>query len=96
MTKYYVYIITNKKDGTLYIGRTENIVKRIYEHKNGLMAGFSKKYNLKMLIHVESYENKDDAAHREKSMKAWKRQWKIELIENNNPNWQDLYNQILE
>jgi len=95
MKQYYVYIITNKKNGTLYIGRTENIARRIYEHKQGFVAGFSKRYNLKRLIYLEIFENSDDAAKREKSMKAWNRQWKINLIEKDNPNWVDLYDDIV-
>lgn len=70
---YNVYIITNKKDGTLYIGRTENLAKRVYEYRNGFVTGFSKKYNLKNLVYSEPYENKEDAAKREMNMKFWQR-----------------------
>lgn len=94
MPQYYVYIITNKTQGTLYIGRTENLAKRIYEHKHGFVSGFSKKYNLKTLVYFEIYAHPDDAAQREKNMKVWQRQWKIELIERDNPAWIDLYDQI--
>ena len=86
--------MTNKKDGTLYIGRTENIAKRAYEHKNGFVNSFSKKYNLNKLVYVENFQNADDAARREYSMKAWKRAWKIDLIEKDNPFWNDLYEVI--
>lgn len=94
MKQYYVYIITNKKHGVLYIGRTVDLVKRIYDHKQAVVAGFSKRYNLKLLVHYEIYNDHEEAAKRELNMKAWQRQWKIELIEKENPDWNDLYHQI--
>ncbi|NND78264.1 MAG: GIY-YIG nuclease family protein [Maribacter sp.] len=83
--QYYVYILTNKKNGTLYIGMTNNLERRIYEHKNKLIDGFTNRYGLDKLVFVENYEFVQDAITREKRMKKWKRQWKINLIEVDNP-----------
>ena len=91
----YTYIITNKKYGTLYIGVTSNLVKRIYEHKQKIVSGFSKQYNLNKLIYFETHNSIEDAIKREKQLKNWQRQWKIDLIEKENPNWNDLYETIL-
>jgi putative endonuclease len=91
MHSSYVYIITNKKDGVLYIGVTSDLVKRIYEHKNGIFDGFSKKYNLDTLVYFEVYEGVHEAITREKQVKEWNRDWKVKLIEENNPDWNDLY-----
>ena len=88
--QYYVYILTNKKNGTLYIGMTNNLERRIYEHKNKLIEGFSYTYGLDKLVLMESYQYVQDAILREKRMKKWKRQWKINLIVEDNPNWNDL------
>ena len=87
---YYVYIITNKHNTVLYIGVTNDIVRRIYEHKNGLLDGFSKKYNLYKLVYLEEYNNVNDAISREKQLKGWKRERKNQLIESINPNWIEL------
>jgi putative endonuclease len=78
------------KNGTLYIGVTNNLERRMYEHKNRLYEGFTNKYGLDKLIYFETYQFINDAIKREKSMKKWKRQWKINLIEKDNPNWNDL------
>jgi putative endonuclease len=91
----YVYILANKKDGTLYIGKAENLVKRIYEHKNNLVEGFTKKYSVHNLVYFEIYSQIEEASLREKRMKEWRRDWKIALIEKENPDWQDLYKTIL-
>ena len=88
--QYFVYIITNKKDGVLYIGVTNDIERRIFEHKNKLVKGFTSKHNLDKLIYFEKFQYLDDAIKREKNMKKWKREWKIKLIIENNPNWEDL------
>jgi len=90
-----IYIITNKKYGTLYIGVTSNLVKRVYEHKNKLVDGFSKKYNLSKLVYYELFENMESAIIREKRLKKWNREWKLKLIDNFNPNWEDLYYKIV-
>lgn len=86
----FVYIITNKYRTVLYIGSTTDIKRRMYEHKNGLFKGFSKKYNCCDLLYVEFFPDIADAAKRETQMKAWKRSWKLELIQKNNPLLLDL------
>jgi putative endonuclease len=93
--QYYVYILASKRNGTLYIGVTSNLIKRIYEHKNNLIEGFTKKYNIHNLIYYEITEDVDSAIAREKQLKRWKRNWKIELIEKNNPEWKDLYFELI-
>ena len=88
--QYYLYILTNKKNGTLYIGVSNNLERRMFEHKNKLVEGFTKKYGLDKLVYFENYQYLNDAIKREKNMKKWKRQWKINIIEKDNPNWNDL------
>jgi putative endonuclease len=90
----YVYILAGKKNGTLYIGVTSDLVKRIWEHRNGLVEGFSRKYEVKQLVHFEVFDDMPNAISREKALKSWKRQWKINLIAETNPDWRDLYPQI--
>ena len=85
-----VYIITNHKHGTLYTGVTSNISKRMYEHREGLYDGFSKRYSLKMLVWYEIHPTMPLAISKEKQVKSWRRQWKIEEIEQMNPTWRDL------
>jgi putative endonuclease len=89
--QYFVYILASKRNGTLYLGITSNLLKRVYEHKNNLIEGFTKKYNVHTLVYYEAYNDIYDAIAREKSIKKWKRRWKIELIEKSNPKWEDLY-----
>ncbi|RKE94757.1 GIY-YIG nuclease family protein [Ichthyenterobacterium magnum] len=88
--QFYVYILSNKKNGTLYIGMTNNLERRMFEHKNNLVDGFTKKYGLHKLIYFEQFQFVNDAIKREKQLKNWNRQWKIDLIEKNNKNWNDL------
>jgi len=92
----YVYILASKKNGTLYIGVTKNLLRRIFEHQNGLVAGFTKKYNVKNLVWFEKHDLVASAIQREKSLKKYSRQWKINLIEEVNPEWKDLTSQLLE
>jgi putative endonuclease len=92
--QYYLYILTNKKNETLYIGVSNNLERRMFEHKNKLIEGFTKNYGLDKLVYFETYQYVNDAIKREKSMKKWKRQWKISLIEKDNPNWNDICLQI--
>ena len=90
-----VYILTNKENGTLYVGVTSNLPKRIWQHKNKLIEGFSKRYNLDRLVWYEIHEDILSAITREKVIKYWKRQWKLEAINNFNPTWKDLYKEIV-
>jgi putative endonuclease len=91
MNQYYLYILASKRKGTLYIGITNNLLRRVYEHKEGLIEGFTKKYNVKNLVYYEVHSSIYEAIKREKAMKKWLRKWKIELIEKTNPEWKDLY-----
>jgi putative endonuclease len=90
MRQYYVYILTNRKQGVLYTGITNDLERRIYEHKNKLIRGFASKYNLTRLVHFEVTTDVNVAIAREKQIKGWLRKKKIELIESRNPNWKDL------
>ena len=91
----WVYIITNRPEGTLYVGVTSNIARRAWEHREGVVEGFSKRYGLKRLVYVERHETIEDAIRREKRIKRWPRAWKIDLIRKTNPNLRDLYNELL-
>ena len=90
----YVYIMTNKRYGTLYTGVTSNLIQRVWQHKNKITPGFTSKYNLHKLVYYEQYGNILEAIKREKNIQAWKRQWKIRIIEEFNPDWSDLYDFI--
>lgn len=92
--RFYVYILTNKPYGVFYIGITSSLAKRVYEHRQGVVEGFSKRYHLKMLVYYEIFEDAPNAIAREKRLKRWPRQWKIEAIMKMNPEWNDLYEQI--
>ena len=94
MKNFYVYILAGKRNGTLYIGMTNNLNKRVYEHKHGLIEGFTKKYNVHKLVYFEKTDDAIGAITREKQLKKWKRNWKIELIEKDNPEWKDLYDEL--
>jgi putative endonuclease len=88
---YYVYILTNARNSTLYTGITNNLIRRVYEHKNNQIEGFTKKYRTNKLVYFEETTDVLSAITREKRIKKWRRCWKIELIEKNNPQWRDLY-----
>lgn len=90
----YVYVMASKPRGILYIGVTNNLIRRVYEHKNSLIKGFTSRYKLYYLVYYEYYEYKIAAIEREKQLKRWKRQWKINLIEKENLNWRDLYKDL--
>ena len=94
MKDYYIYILTNKSR-TLYTGITNDLNRRLYEHKNKLIEGFTKKYNISILVYFELFTNPDDAIRREKQIKGWLRKKKINLIESTNPEWKDLSNNNL-
>jgi putative endonuclease len=96
MKNYYVYILSSKRNGTLYIGVTSNLPNRVYQHKMRQIKGFTEKYNINKLVYYEQGEDSIGAIAREKQLKKWKRQWKIELIEKENPNWKDLYHDIIQ
>ena len=87
---YYVYILASERNGTIYIGLTSDLKKRVYEHKNGIVEGFTKRYGVKMLVYYEAIDNFETALQREKRMKEWNRIWKLHLIESKNPAWRDL------
>ena len=95
MKQSYVYILASKRNGTLYIGVTAELPKRMYEHRNNLVKGFTQKYGVHMLVYYETHSDIGEAIQRESQMKAWKRAWKIELIEKDNPDWKDLYDTII-
>lgn len=88
---YYVYILASKRNGTLYIGVTNDLLRRVYEHKEGRIDGFTKQYSTKMLVYYEATESVMAAITREKQLKKWNRKWKLRLIEEFNPEWKDLY-----
>jgi putative endonuclease len=95
MKNYYVYILASKRNGTLYIGVTNDLTRRVYEHKNDLVHGFSNKYQTHLLVYFEITTNIESAIVREKNLKKWKREWKLGIIEKNNPEWKDLYDEIV-
>jgi putative endonuclease len=90
MPSYYVYIVTNKPYGTLYVGVTSDLIKRVYEHQNDLVKGFTSKYALRHLVYFEETDYVHAALQRERNMKHWLRRWKIDLINKHNPEWRDL------
>ncbi len=92
---YYVYIISSKKYGTLYTGMTNNLLRRIYEHKESIVEGFTKQYKVHHLVYYEIHGDVHEAILREKQIKKWSRDWKISLIEKDNPQWLDLYYEII-
>jgi putative endonuclease len=91
---FFVYILANKRNGTLYIGMTDDLVKRVWQHRNDLLPGFTQKYQVKMLVWYERHESRESAFARERQMKKWNRAWKLELIEQSNPDWRDLWDEL--
>lgn len=91
---YYVYILASQKNGTLYIGVTSDLVKRVLQHKTGEVEGFTKKYGVKLLVYYEETGSIEEAIVREKRLKEWRREWKMRLIEERNPSWEDLFDEI--
>ena len=91
---YHVYILASERNGTLYIGVTGNLAARIWQHRNGVVEGFTKRYHIDRLVHVESFKDVNEAIAREKALKKWRRAWKLELIERDNPQWLDLFEVI--
>lgn len=93
MRAAYLYIMANRRNGTLYIGSTSDLIRRVFEHKHKAFLGFTTKYNVQMLVYYEVHDTYSAAAQREKCLKKWRRQWKLDLIETINPTWRDLYNE---
>lgn len=94
MKNSFVYIIANDRNGTIYIGVTNNLTKRVWEHKNKMTPGFTNKHNVNKLVYYEIFEDINYAIKREKRLKEWPRKWKLDLIEKDNPQWRDLYDKI--
>ena len=92
---YYVYILASKRNGTLYTGVTNDLKRRVWEHKHNLVKGFTKEYRVHILVYFEQHEDIEQAILREKKIKRWKREWKLDLIEKDNPDWKDLYTSII-
>ena len=92
---YYVYILASKERGTLYVGVTNDLLRRVYEHKEGLAEGFSMRHGVKRLVYFETHDSIEAAILQEKRLKRWRRDWKIELVERDNPHWVDLYKTLM-
>jgi putative endonuclease len=93
---YYVYILSNKRNGTLYIGVTNDLIRRVNEHRNDSVGGFTKTYRVHSLVYLEQTNNMLAAITREKQLKWWRRKWKLALIEQSNPEWNDLWEEIIQ
>jgi putative endonuclease len=94
MKRYFIYILASQRNGTLYVGSTTNLIQRIWQHKNNLIPGFTNKYAIHRFVYYEEHINLFEMWRREKRLKNWNREWKLELIENFNPTWRDLYEEI--
>ena len=95
MASYYVYIMASRRNGTLYVGVTNNLIRRVYQHRTGAVEGFTKKHDVKRLVYFEETSDVRSALQREKNIKHWSRAWKLALIEEANPDWEDLYDKLL-
>ena len=91
MANAYVYIMANKRNGTIYVGATNDLVNRVFQHREGMIEGFTKRYGLKLLVYAEAHDSIAQAIQRERNIKKWPRKWKLDLIEEHNPRWRDLY-----
>ena len=96
MKTFCVYIMASKRNGTLYIGVTSNLLQRVWQHKNNITKGFTEKYGVHMLVYYEQTNDARSALLREKQLKKWKRKWKLDLIEKQNPQWKDLYDDLIK
>jgi putative endonuclease len=96
MLGYYVYLLASSRHGTLYLGVTNDLIRRIYQHKNKLLGGFTARYDVHRLVWFECYDDPVSAITREKEIKKWRRDWKIRLIEEDNPEWRDLYDDLVQ
>jgi len=95
MRQYFVYLVTSRPGGPIYTGVTNDLVRRIFEHRNGLTPGFTKRYGISRLVYYEAYDSVRSALQREKNIKRWPRAWKVNLINEGNPTWRDLYDEII-
>ena len=95
MTRPCVYILASRRNGTLYVGVSSDLARRTWEHRNGLASGFTERFGVHRLVHVEVHDTMEDAILREKGLKKWRRAWKIRLIEETNPEWRDLHHEML-
>jgi putative endonuclease len=95
MKNYFVYLLASQKNGTLYVGVTNDLIRRVWEHKNDFVEGFTKHYQIHRLVWYEETTDVTSAIQREKQIKKWRRQWKINLIEKENPEWEDLFDQLV-
>jgi len=93
---FFVYMPPSKRNGTLYVGMTDDLVKRVWQHRGGMVAGFTKQYRVKMLVWYEVHETRGAVLTRERQIKKWNRAWKLELIEKRNPGWSDLWNEVTQ
>jgi len=91
---FFVYILANKRNGTLYVGMTDDLVKRVWQHRNEIIPGFATRYGIKLLVWYEPHETRETAFARERQIKKWNRVWKLELIEKQNPSWRDLGDEV--
>ncbi|MBV8286511.1 MAG: GIY-YIG nuclease family protein [Hyphomicrobiales bacterium] len=91
---FWVYILASRRNGTLYIGMTDDLVRRAWEHRTGTIPGFTRKYGIKMLVRFEQHETRESALQRERQLKKWNRSWKLQLIERFNPSWKDLADEL--
>jgi len=91
---FFVYMLASKRKGTLYVGMTDDLIKRVWQHRTGALPGFTRKYNVKILVWYEPHESRESAFQRERQIKKWNRDWKIDLIEKTNSEWHDLWEQV--
>ncbi|MBU8932697.1 MAG: GIY-YIG nuclease family protein [candidate division Zixibacteria bacterium] len=95
MKQYFVYIMASKRNGTLYIGVSSDLIRRVYEHKNNVADGFTRKHGVHRLVYYEIHQDVHEAITREKQLKKWNRRWKLKLIEKENPGWEDLIDSLI-
>jgi putative endonuclease len=93
---FYVYMLASKRNGTIYLGMTDDLVKRIWQHRNNLIRGFTQRHGVKTLVWYEQHELRESAFMRERQMKKWNRAWKLEVIEKTNPGWRDLWDELAQ
>ncbi len=93
---FYVYTLASKRNGTLYTGMTDDLIKRVWQHRNGVINGFAKDHNVKILVWFETHETREAALTKERQIKKWNRVWKLEMIERENPAWRDLWDEITQ